>query len=450
LATGEVSGDLQGANLAKELSKFDKDIELIGIGQEKMERAGVRLLFNNSSWGVVGLVEVFKLIPHLFKVLAKLKKILDKEKPSCLVLIDYPGFNLRLAKLAKAKFIPLIYYFPPLVWGRRGKRAQYVANLVNKVIATFPQEAKLYEQAGAKVVFVGHPLLDIVSPTEEGQETEDRGQKTSVISQQPAEETKDYGLWTMDHGLKSVISHQSSVISQQPAEETKDHGLWTMDYGLKSVISHQSSVISQQPAEETKDYGLKKEQPIIGLLPGSREQEVKSLLPIMLEAAGMLKKVMPEIQFLLPLASNYLKPLINKICEAKEVRCRIVENRTYEVISASSLIITCSGTATLEAAILETPMIIIYKVSFLTEIAARMVLKRVVIGMPNIMAGKMIVPELLQRRVNADNLCRLSLEILQNPDKIKEMRANLRKIKEQLGSRGAAKRAAQIVLEICK
>jgi len=419
LATGEVSGDLQGANLAKELSKFDKDIELIGIGQEKMERAGVRLLFNNSSWGVVGLVEVFKLIPHLFKVLAKLKKILDKEKPSCLVLIDYPGFNLRLAKLAKAKFIPLIYYFPPLVWGRRGKRAQYVANLVNKVIATFPQEAKLYEQAGAKVVFVGHPLLDIVSPTEEGQETEDRGQKTSVISQQPAEETKDYGLWTMDHGLKSVISHQSSVISQQPAEETKD-------------------------------YGLKKEQPIIGLLPGSREQEVKSLLPIMLEAAGMLKKVMPEIQFLLPLASNYLKPLINKICEAKEVRCRIVENRTYEVISASSLIITCSGTATLEAAILETPMIIIYKVSFLTEIAARMVLKRVVIGMPNIMAGKMIVPELLQRRVNADNLCRLSLEILQNPDKIKEMRANLRKIKEQLGSRGAAKRAAQIVLEICK
>ena len=426
MATGEVSGDLQGANLAKELSKFDKDIELIGIGQEKMERAGVRLLFNNSSWGVVGLVEVFKLIPHLFKVLAKLKKILDKEKPSCLVLIDYPGFNLRLAKLAKAKFIPLIYYFPPLVWGRRGKRAQYVANLVNKVIATFPQEAKLYEQAGAKVVFVGHPLLDIVSPTEEGQETEDRGQKTSVISQQPAEETKDYGLWTMDHGLKSVISHQSSVIGQQPAENIKDHGLWTMDYGLK------------------------KEQPIIGLLPGSREQEVKSLLPIMLEAAGMLKKVMPEIQFLLPLASNYLKPLINKICEAKEVRCRIVENRTYEVISASSLIITCSGTATLEAAILETPMIIIYKVSFLTEIAARMVLKRVVIGMPNIMAGKMIVPELLQRRVNADNLCRLSLEILQNPDKIKEMRANLRKIKEQLGSRGAAKRAAQIVLEICK
>ena len=164
----------------------------------------------------------------------------------------------------------------------------------------------------------------------------------------------------------------------------------------------------------------------------------------------MLKKVMPEIQFLLPLASNYLKPLINKICEAKEVRCRIVENRTYEVLSISNLIITCSGTATLEAAILETPMIIIYKVSFLTEIAARMVLKRVVIGMPNIMAGKMIVPELLQRRVNADNLCRLSLEILQNPDKIKEMRANLRKIKEQLGSRGAAKRAAQIVLEICK
>ena len=225
MATGEVSGDLQGANLAKELSKFDKDIELIGIGQEKMERAGVRLLFNNSSWGVVGLVEVFKLIPHLFKVLAKLKKILDKEKPSCLVLIDYPGFNLRLAKLAKAKFIPLIYYFPPLVWGRRGKRAQYVANLVNKVIATFPQEAKLYEQAGAKVVFVGHPLLDIVSPTEEGQETEDRGQKTSVISQQPAEETKDYGLWTMDHGLKSVISHQSTA-------RRRDKRLWTMDYGL--------------------------------------------------------------------------------------------------------------------------------------------------------------------------------------------------------------------------
>jgi lipid-A-disaccharide synthase len=165
LVAGEVSGDLHGSHLMEAIQRIDPDIEFFGVGGEGLERAGMKLLYHSQSFSVVGITEVLLKLGSILKALRGLKKSLDRERPSLVILIDFPDFNLRLAKIAHRRGIPILYYISPQVWAWRPKRIKLIARLVKKMIVLFPFEVPLYEAAGVDVEWVGHPLLDIVKPT---------------------------------------------------------------------------------------------------------------------------------------------------------------------------------------------------------------------------------------------------------------------------------------------
>ena len=164
LVAGEVSGDLHGSHLMKAIQRIDPEIQFFGVGGEGLERAGMKLLYHSQSLSVVGITEVLLKLGSILKALRGLKKSLDREKPDLVILIDFPDFNLRLAKIAHRRGIPILYYIGPQVWAWRPKRIKLIARLVKKMIVLFPFEVPLYEAAGVDVEWVGHPLLDMVKP----------------------------------------------------------------------------------------------------------------------------------------------------------------------------------------------------------------------------------------------------------------------------------------------
>jgi len=164
LVAGEVSGDLHGSHLMKAIQRIDPEIQFFGVGGEGLERAGMKLLYHSQSLSVVGITEVLLKLGSILKALRGLKKSLDREKPDLVILIDFPDFNLRLAKIAHRRGIPILYYIGPQIWAWRPKRIKLIARLVKKMIVLFPFEVPLYEAAGVDVEWVGHPLLDMVKP----------------------------------------------------------------------------------------------------------------------------------------------------------------------------------------------------------------------------------------------------------------------------------------------
>jgi lipid-A-disaccharide synthase len=332
-----------------------------------MRKAGANLILDNSDLGVVGLLEVFRVLPKIFFAYHKILKFIKEKKPDILVLIDYPGFNVRLAKKVKNKGIKIVYYIPPIVWGRKGNRAKKIANLTDKIITFLPQDYEIYKKNGAKIIFVEHPLLKIV---------------------------------------KVELSQQE----------------------IKERLS------------------LEGRFPVVGILPGSRLQEIKNLLPTMLQAAEIIKRKYPAGKFLIPVAASYLKETIEKISKKFKIDLEIVENFTYEIMSVSDLLIVCSGTATLEGALLGIPMVIVYKVSKITEFVAKRVLEKYVIGMPNIILGENVVPELLQEDVNPEKISEICLQILEDENLKNRMKEKFLKIKELLKGEDAVSTTAEIIL----
>lgn len=370
LVAGEVSGDLHGSLLAKSLKVLQPDIKLFGMGGPRMKEMGVDVIFNVLPYASIGIWENVK--NYLFtvrKVFNEVKKVVEREKLSCIVLIDYQGFNLALAKFAKTKGIPLVYFVPPQYWAWRTSQAKNVAKLVNKIIAILPEEEEAYRKAGADVTFVGNPLVDIVKVP-----------------------------YSREDVCKMLILDSNS--------------------------------------------------PIVGLFPGSRFSEVRRLLPVILRAAEILYTRISGVQFVLPVAASHLKSEIEDAVNKTNVPVKILDGRSYEVMAASDILIICSGLATMEAALMGAPMVVVYKVSLLTSIIARMLLKIPYVSPPNILARKKVVPELLQGSANAENVAWTVSDILNNPDKIKEMKNGLKEGALRLGPPGATDRSAEIILKV--
>jgi lipid-A-disaccharide synthase len=372
LVAGEVSGDLQGAALAKELKALNPSIQLFGNGGPKMEASGVQIKFNVLKKSTVGFLEAISQIIPMLSILKKLKKIIVQENPDTIVLIDNQGFNLQLAKFAQERNIPTVYYFTPQawIWGS----ARQVARRVTRLIGTFPLETEVYKNAGADITFVGHPLLDLVKPT-------------------------------------------------------------------------------MSKEEARKKFGLEPNKPVISILPGSRLQEIRYHLPVMLEAVTKIKE-RKEVQFLLSLASPIFReeynrgvrsPHLTNSADIQEVK--IVEEYTYDLLNVSDLVLTCSGTATLEAACLGKPMVIVYKLAFLSYLFARMLIRLPYVSMPNIIAGRKIAPELIQKDFTPTKLAQAALNLLNNPEEMERMKEDLGEVVQKLGQPGAVRRAAQIVLD---
>jgi lipid-A-disaccharide synthase len=363
IVAGEVSGDMRAAELVNAIKILSPDITFSGVGGDCMQRAGVVLFENITSLAVIGIAEVVKNLGRIKKVFDHTLKEINTQKPDAVILVDYPGFNLRLAKELKKRNIKVIYYISPQVWAWRQGRIHTIKKIVNRMMVLFPFEKDLYTKFGMNVDYVGHPLVDEIK---------------------------------VNNSSKDV---------------------------LKSV-------------------GLDSSKTTIGLMPGSRQKEVERHLPVMIQAATRLFKKDPRRQFLLLKASTIQRKLLESHLPAS-LPIKIYEGNPYNAINAMDAVIVASGTATLEIALLNKPMVIIYKTSWPTYAIAKQVIKIPYIGLVNIVAGKQVAPELIQNNCNPLNIATSLEVVLGNKGIIEE----LKKIKTLLGESGASLRAAKVVLQ---
>lgn len=370
ISAGEASGDIHAAAVTSAIKKLDSSAEVFGMGGDALRAAGGEVIFDIKDHGVMGFVEVIRKLPAIFKLRSDFGKLMDERKPDCLVVVDYPGFNMKLAKLAHDKGIPVVSYIAPSAWAWNKGRAKKVAKIVDKVACIFPFEYDVYKEAGAPVEFVGHPLVDIVHPEMDRQEAE---------------------AWA----------------GKQP--------------GRKLVL----------------------------LMPGSRLMEIEKNLPTMLAGAKMLKEQMPEVDFVMPRAGTIPKELLEQRIKESGLDVRITEGHNYDLFSVADLALATSGTVTLEAALCGLGSVILYKTSALTYFIAKLVVNIPYIGLPNIVAGKHILPELLQDDFTPAKLAATARELLE-PERYAKMKNDLAYVKERLGKPGAVGRVAQLVLKIAE
>lgn len=366
IIAGEPSGDLHGGNLSRQLKVLNPDVRLFGMGGERMEEAGVELVQEIARTGVVGFWEVFKDIGRYRRIFYDLVEVMKKRRPDAVVLIDYPGFNIRFARRAHLLGSKVIYYISPQVWAWGRRRIKKLKRFVDKMVVIFEFEKEVYRTSGLDVEFVGHPLIDTLEP------------------------------------------------------EARRGG-------------------------ERLRLELRGE-PVIGLLPGSRRSEVERLLPLLLKTAEIIQRRLNRAVFALALASPSLRPLAEKCRQASKVRVRLLEGQTRALLAASDLVIVASGTATLEAAVFGTPMIIVYKLNFFSWLLTRALIKIPYIGLANVVYGEKIVPEYIQFRAWPARIARRAVDIL-NQSPVKErMIEQLSVVRERLGTPGASRRAALAVL----
>jgi len=367
LVAGEASGDLHGATLSGALRNHAPGWRLVGMGGSRMAHAGVELLANPADRAVVGASEAVSRLPHLYRAFRVLCRALKAERPRVLVLIDFPEFNLRLARAARRLEIPVVYFIPPQVWAWRPGRARLLARLASRILAVFPFEPPIYEAAGGRVEFVGHPLVDL-----------------------------------LPNGL------------------------------------------SREGARH--DLGVPRDATLVGLLPGSRREEVERLLPPMAEAARRIRERVPDARFLASPASTVDPRLVERLLRGAPLE--LVRGRTYEVMAAADLLLVASGTATLEAALIGTPMVVCYRVSRLSGLIGRLLIRVPWVSLANIVSGRGVVPELLQGDATAARLAEEAVSLLKDRDRLRAQRLAFDELRGALGTPGVAERAARRILEV--
>ena len=374
LSAGEASGDLHGGMLCRALRELSPGLRLFGMGGGHMAAAGMEVIVDPTGHAAVGTSEAVGRVPALYRAYRAMGRRLLADRPRALVLIDFPEFNLRLARRARRAGVPVVYFIPPQLWAWRAGRVRQMARRVTRVLAVFPFESPLYERARVPVTFVGHPLLDVV-----------------------------------------------------PLDLTRD--------------------------EARRRLGADPGHALIGLLPGSRPGEVERLLPPMLEAARRLAADDGRRRFVLGLAPTVAPEQVAAIRSKSAPGVppiNLVSGRTYEVMAAADTLLIASGTATLEAALLGAPMVICYRVSRLTELLARALTRVRWIGLPNLVSGRAVVPELIQGEVTGARLAEEAARLLEDPVAATAQRAAFKDLRARLGEPGVGLRAARAVLDTAR
>jgi len=377
IATGEVSGDLQGAMLIKSLSKIAAekriDLEIAGLGGDRMKEAGANILADTAVIGSMGFIEALPFILPTIKIQNLAKKYIRDNTPDVLVLIDYPASNLALASYLKKQLpnIPIVYYIAPQDWAvPMLNNAPKIAQVVDKLLAIFPGEAEYFSQRKIDATWVGHPLLDRM------QQAPDRSQARLNLSLQP-------------------------------------------------------------------------EAKIITLLPASRQQEIKYLLPVMCEAAQQISQQMPEVKFLIPISLSGYRAAITAAVDKYQLPAQIIDGQTLDAIAAADLAITKSGTVNLEIALLNIPQVVIYRIHPLTAwIGRRIGFKVPLMSPPNLVVNHKLVPELQQEAVTADNITTAAIRLLTDDSARQEIITGYQQMRSLLGEVGVCDRVAAEIINL--
>lgn len=366
IVAGETSGDIQAAHLVREIRRRDGSIGVRGVGGSHLAAAGATLFLDSSTWGVIGYVEPLLHVRAYLRWLRQVEQEIRRRQPAVLVLVDFPGFNLALARRLQS-VAPIVYYFPPMVSVRRGNRAHRIAALGMRLLAVLRREEEAYRAAGADVRFIGHPALDLVRPR----------------------------------------------------------------WDVATARAH---------------FDIPSSVPVVGLLPGSRVQEIRAHLPTLLASAALLRRTTPELRFVLPVPSDSLRPPVEHAVGASGLPIRIV-SEIYDAMAVSRVLVTASGSATLEAAILGIPMVTVYRVSWVSALIIRRFINTKYVALPNILAGREVVPELLQARMTPEAIAAEVGRLLAEPTRWDHVRAELLAVAKLLGDPGPVGRAAD---EICR
>jgi lipid-A-disaccharide synthase len=376
LSCGEPSGDLYAGALAHELCALAPDTTVVGLGGPQLAAAGAELLDDYRGLAVTGLTEVIAKLPKSSQVMSRLVQSARDHRPDALVVIDFPDFNLRLAKRVKKLRVPVVYYISPQVWAWRARRMKTILEVADRLLVIFPFEEGVYRQAGAPegfVEFVGHPLVDLARPAA----------------------------------------------------------------GREAFL---------------RRLGLEPGAPTIAILPGSRPNEVTRLLDDMMAAAALIRSQVPAAQFVVArapfLKDQQFASVRQSGAAAPAAPVAIVEGDTDTVLASSDVVLTASGTATVQAALHDKPMVVVYRVSPLTYRLGRSLVKLDTFAMVNLIAGERIVPELIQHDFTPEAAAREIVSMLTDTARAARVRQGLARVRERLGPPGASRRAAEAILRL--
>lgn len=373
IVAGERSGDIYGAELAAALRSRLGDAEIFGCGGEAMRRAGVHTVVDAHNVTMVGIAEILSGLPRVYRAFHALLAEVDRRRPRLAVLIDFPDFNLRLARKLKRRGIPVVYFVSPQIWAWRKGRIQQLKANISKMLCIFEFEEKIYREAAIPVEYVGHPMVDLV---------------------------------------RTHLSREEFFAKA----------------GLDPAI------------------------PTVALLPGSRRKEVAYNLPPMLDAATRMT-VSRNLQFVVAVAptldSVWMESTLLE-CYIGRATVRTVKQATYDALQHCDVAVVASGTATIEATLRERPMVVVYRVSPLTWLIGKFLVDVPFYSMVNLLAGKPVVPELIQHDFSAPNLASQLEYLLDHSEARARMAEELRSVKARLGPGGAISRAAEAVLGVLR
>lgn len=362
ISAGEASGDMYAARLSKALRERT-EVHLFGMGGPKMREAGVELVADASDIAVVGITEVLRKLPAVWRAWRRLEREASRRKPALAITVDSPGFNFGLARRLKKQGVRIVYFISPQLWAWRPRRMRWIQRRFERVLVIFPFEQEIYRKAGVKVDFVGHPLVDSI------------------------------------------------------------HSNMTRD-------------------EFASRFGLDAERRIVAVLPGSRRSEIERNMPVIAEACDRMRD--SGAQFVLAAGPGLKEETFRKHVGDK-AHWTIVEGATYDVLGAADCAIVSSGTATVEAALLGTPMVVVYRVSPVTALIARRLVSTRLFGMVNLISGTQVVPELIQEKFTAEALERELRILLDSPEARNRQKEDLAAVRAKLGQGGSIERAAEII-----
>ena len=369
VVAGEESGDQHAAAFVRQLKQSHPEFQFSGIGGQHMQDAGVQLISDLARYGVTGLSEILRHARKIRKAFVQITQHLEQTRPQLLILVDYPGFNLRLAKYAKKVLnIRILYYISPQIWAWKADRIHSIRQYVDKMAVILPFEKAIYQQAGVPVAFVGHPLVERMT-------------------------------------------------------------------------------VPESVAETKIKLGIPNDKLILALLPGSRHNEIKRLLPILKKVAKNVVQAYANIHIVIPVSRSLTQRDITALVNLKTLPITLIDQQAVPTVYCSDFVIVASGTASLECALLTKPMCIIYKASLLTYIIAFRCIRIKYLGLCNLLQNKMIVPELLQYDCSVKELTKLMLNLLSDPEKSQRMIIRLQTLKQALSTHEADISLSDLILQ---